>query len=179
MNKQSLSILGLFLVASGLLLFAGKTPESPGGVACTLEAKICPDGSAVGRTGPHCEFAACPAVATSTVVVVPPGTKTETGIVGTVILGPTCPVLRDPPDPKCADKPYAAKLVAVATDGKVVSSFSADSAGAFKVLLPPGTYEIRGEASANILPRCASSQPIKVSLGAITQAPVFCDTGIR
>lgn len=33
-------------------------PEGP--VACTMEAKICPDGSAVGRTGPNCEFAACP-----------------------------------------------------------------------------------------------------------------------
>ncbi len=30
------------------------------GVACTDEAKICPDGSAVGRTGPNCSFAACP-----------------------------------------------------------------------------------------------------------------------
>jgi len=29
-------------------------------VACTEEAKICPDGSLVGRTGPNCEFAACP-----------------------------------------------------------------------------------------------------------------------
>lgn len=29
-------------------------------VACTLEAKQCPDGSYVGRTGPNCEFAACP-----------------------------------------------------------------------------------------------------------------------
>jgi hypothetical protein len=28
--------------------------------ACTLEAKICPDGSSVGRTGPNCEFAQCP-----------------------------------------------------------------------------------------------------------------------
>lgn len=27
---------------------------------CTQEAKLCPDGSAVGRTGPNCEFAACP-----------------------------------------------------------------------------------------------------------------------
>jgi hypothetical protein len=34
--------------------------ETPGGRACTLEAKICPDGSAVGRTGPNCEFAPCP-----------------------------------------------------------------------------------------------------------------------
>ncbi len=30
--------------------------------ACTEEAKICPDGSAVGRTGPNCEFAPCPGV---------------------------------------------------------------------------------------------------------------------
>jgi hypothetical protein len=28
--------------------------------ACTREAKICPDGSTVGREGPNCEFAACP-----------------------------------------------------------------------------------------------------------------------
>lgn len=28
--------------------------------ACTADAKLCPDGSAVGRTGPNCEFAACP-----------------------------------------------------------------------------------------------------------------------
>jgi hypothetical protein len=32
-----------------------------GGVACTLEAKICPDGTSVGRVGPNCAFAACPA----------------------------------------------------------------------------------------------------------------------
>jgi len=29
-------------------------------IACTLEAKVCPDGSAVGRTGPNCEFEPCP-----------------------------------------------------------------------------------------------------------------------
>lgn len=27
---------------------------------CTQEAKVCPDGSTVGRSGPKCEFAACP-----------------------------------------------------------------------------------------------------------------------
>lgn len=31
-------------------------------VACTAEAMLCPDGSYVGRSGPNCEFAACPAV---------------------------------------------------------------------------------------------------------------------
>jgi hypothetical protein len=32
---------------------------------CTLEAMLCPDGTSVGRTGPNCEFAECPAVAES------------------------------------------------------------------------------------------------------------------
>lgn len=32
----------------------------PGPVACTMDAKLCPDGTAVGRVGPSCEFAPCP-----------------------------------------------------------------------------------------------------------------------
>lgn len=28
--------------------------------ACTMDAKQCPDGSYVGRSGPQCEFAPCP-----------------------------------------------------------------------------------------------------------------------
>ncbi len=34
--------------------------EGPIYQACTEEAKLCPDGSAVGRIGPNCEFAPCP-----------------------------------------------------------------------------------------------------------------------
>jgi hypothetical protein len=44
-----------------------KKEEHPGiedqdgdGVVCTQEVKECPDGSYVGRTGPRCDFAACP-----------------------------------------------------------------------------------------------------------------------
>lgn len=29
-------------------------------VFCTMEAKLCPDGTGVGRSGPNCEFAPCP-----------------------------------------------------------------------------------------------------------------------
>lgn len=35
-------------------------------VACTMEAKMCSDGSYVGRQGPNCEFAECPIMPTST-----------------------------------------------------------------------------------------------------------------
>lgn len=31
-------------------------------VECTMEAKLCPDGSYVGRSGPLCQFEACPEV---------------------------------------------------------------------------------------------------------------------
>jgi hypothetical protein len=44
------------------LLDGDTSTSSPGGtaVACTMDAKICPDGSAVGRIGPDCAFAPCP-----------------------------------------------------------------------------------------------------------------------
>ncbi|MEK7462726.1 MAG: hypothetical protein AAB618_04105 [Patescibacteria group bacterium] len=32
-------------------------------MACTMDAKLCADGSYVGRTGPNCEFTACPSEA--------------------------------------------------------------------------------------------------------------------
>ncbi len=32
----------------------------PRDVACTMDAKICPDGTAVGRKGPMCQFEECP-----------------------------------------------------------------------------------------------------------------------
>lgn len=56
----------LFLWVLVLLLLLGlsahwyKRYRNNNQTACTLEAKICPDGSSVGREGPQCEFAACP-----------------------------------------------------------------------------------------------------------------------
>ncbi|HAT73501.1 MAG TPA: hypothetical protein DCS08_00670 [Candidatus Moranbacteria bacterium] len=61
-------ILAIFLAGISFYLWRGiKTENSPlvnlpkknKIVACTEEAKICPDGSAVGRTAPNCEFAPC------------------------------------------------------------------------------------------------------------------------
>ena len=48
------------ILVFGLLLGFGciETQQPP--VACTMEAKMCPDGSYVGRAGPDCEFEACP-----------------------------------------------------------------------------------------------------------------------
>lgn len=53
---------------------------APGQVACTLDAKICPDGSSVGRSGPKCEFAQCPAFQ-PTVTPVPTDSEPGTTII--------------------------------------------------------------------------------------------------
>lgn len=39
---------------------APTTGSSVRPIACTMEARICPDGSSVGRSGPNCEFTPCP-----------------------------------------------------------------------------------------------------------------------
>jgi len=59
-NKKVLVvILVIVLLGGGMYFIWSKSLDRPGGVACTLEAKLCPDGSYVGRTGPNCEFSAC------------------------------------------------------------------------------------------------------------------------
>ena len=58
-----------FIIAIAVLLVLGagafalyKSPSPPEPVLCTQDAKLCPDGSYVGRVGPKCEFAKCPAM---------------------------------------------------------------------------------------------------------------------
>lgn len=42
------------------VLYVEEVPPEEEPVACTADAKLCPDGTAVGRSGPNCEFAPCP-----------------------------------------------------------------------------------------------------------------------
>jgi serpin B len=51
------AIAAVIAIAAVVLMTA---PRQGGIVGCTEEAKICPDGSAVGRVAPTCEFAPCP-----------------------------------------------------------------------------------------------------------------------
>lgn len=62
---RKIYIFGALLVAIGAAsaVWLGMGSKSAQPVACTMEAKLCPDGSAVGRTGPNCEFSKCPEVA--------------------------------------------------------------------------------------------------------------------
>lgn len=171
-------ILGIAVVILGAIVLSQNIsfPKvGPEPIACTMEAKMCPDGSAVGRSGPRCEFAACPDEKPTT----QPAPK-NTGISGNVLLGPMCPVMQIPPDPQCNDRSYETRLAVTTSDGAhVIKEFNSDAHGNFTVNLAPGAYTIRTAAAANILPYCASNDTIYVSTGTFTSTTVYCDTGIR
>jgi hypothetical protein len=72
-------IIGVVILAVVLGYFIGtrqtflKVEKLTGGTgrACTEEAKQCPDGSYVSRTGKNCEFAECPAINPPSIVPSP------------------------------------------------------------------------------------------------------------
>ncbi len=180
MNKHVaiIGVVALALVAS-LWAVNASVMQTPRGQACTTEAKLCPDGSAVGRTGPNCEFAECPAVATTTTSGGGSILPYNSGVRGTVSLGPTCPVMRNPPDPQCADKGYQTAVIVsrASSPSKTVASVRSDTDGTFEISLPPGDY-IVAAAGGQPLPRCA---PVDASVGptGYVTANISCDTGIR
>ena len=275
-----IGILVLAIVAA-LWMIQVRVAKAPiDGLMCTQDAKLCPDGSAVGRTGPRCEFAECPSAGSSsasttvtlaigasatihgtvigvldlvedsrcpadvqciqagtvrvrvsvdayelpftltlgqpqvvgdttiTLVSVVPAQKYakqtvqasdyrftfigvskkasspsgikpySSSVRGTVLLGPTCPVERIPPDPACAEKPYATAVVVYRTGSK--SPFvigNSDATGAFEFSLPPGSYTLSAKGGT-MLPRCNETN-VAVVPEEYTSVTISCDTGIR
>jgi hypothetical protein len=177
-------IIGVVVATVGISLWAIKTraPQAPAGRACSLVAKMCPDGSVVGRTGPNCEFAPCPTVATTTATSTAGGSggiiAYTSGVRGTVSLGPTCPVMRNPPDPQCADKPYATSIT-VYREGSTIPLLigNSNAAGAFSFSLAPGSYALSAGSGA-ALPRCAPMSVVVVP-DAYATTSISCDSGIR
>lgn len=61
MKSLALGVVVILVLGIGGFAFRHvvETTGGPQITACTAEAKLCPDGSAVGRVGPSCEFAPC------------------------------------------------------------------------------------------------------------------------
>lgn len=62
MKSLFFGIVLIILLGTGGFVYRNvmETTGGPMQKACTLEAKVCPDSSSVGRVAPSCEFAACP-----------------------------------------------------------------------------------------------------------------------
>jgi hypothetical protein len=103
--------------------------------------------------------------------------STNTGIRGTVLIGPRCPDPK-PPTRLCLE-PYSARLVIIDTQGDPVAEATSDANGRFELALPPGLYTIvPAPPGADPFP---SSEAIPVQVGEddYTQVEIRYDTGIR
>lgn len=101
--QQALRVLVIFFALVGVYA-TGKfaldrfpSEQSSNQKGCTMEAKVCPDGSAVGRSGPNCEFAPCPTMQPG-VPTVTPFTWSEPTITPLTSPEPTMTPPADVPD---------------------------------------------------------------------------------
>src|SRR4051812_32070190 len=62
MNLKLMFSALLLIIAIGIagFLYRSAKEHPTGPVACTTDAKVCPDGTGLGRTGPECTFPVCP-----------------------------------------------------------------------------------------------------------------------
>ncbi len=108
--------------------------------------------------------------------------STTSGLVqGIVLLSPTCPVVKNPPDPACAPKPYATSI-SISSDienpqNAVLQTITSDVSGAFTVSLPAGEYSFKAQGGS-VYPQCTEAL-VQVSAGGTATTTINCDTGIR
>src|SRR5271169_551088 len=63
-------------------------------------------------------------------------TSPEGTVEGSVMLGPTCPVERIPPDPACAPRPYQTRITVYQKNGTTVAAMGAPGEnGFYKIVL--------------------------------------------
>jgi hypothetical protein len=123
------------------------------------------EGMAVAAQGHASEKATDPADPTS-------------GIEGTILISPVCPVERNPPLPECAPRPYQATITVKTADGaREVTQFTSDKDGHFSVALDPGKY-LLAPSNGDPYPR-APSQVVRVEPHKFTPVTINYDSGMR
>ena len=133
-------------------------------VACTMEVKLCPDGSYIGRVAPKCEFAVCPDV--------------KTGLLkGKVTIGPLCPV---EPCPVTIPNPYTSRTIILQKQtGEFLPPIILQEDGSFETEIGVSTYTLSLSECSFL--GCNYSLPKTVIIEAdkTTEVGIDIDTGIR
>jgi hypothetical protein len=99
----------------------------------------------------------------------------HTGVKGTVMAGPTCPVERF--DQPCPPQPVEGTVTAIDSRNHIAATTSTDADGRYALDLVPGRYTLQ-VAVDGPLPSCPDTA-VTVTTGAPTTADIDCDTGIR
>jgi len=141
-------------------------------VACSMIAKLCPDGTAVGRVGPNCEFAPCPGENGIS--------RNDSIIEGKVSIGPICPVERPGMPCQASPEAYLSREIALySKDGKkLLQTIHFNQDGTYRFVVAAGTYILTapkvGIDNSKDLPKLVSVKP-----GETVEFDFSIDTGIR
>ena len=99
---------------------------------------------------------------------------------GIVTAGPVCPVVTEPPDPACEDRPVAgAEIVVRDASGETVATVRSGEDGTFSVAVQAGRYELVPQPVEGLMGTAAA---VEVAVGeGVPAEPVeiIYDTGIR
>ena len=101
----------------------------------------------------------------------------ESGIRGTVTIGPMCPVLQK--GVPCPDLPFSAKIVIEDEAGVEIASVVSGDDGMFQIELDPGSYVLVPESPNPGAPPMAQEQAAEVLEDGFTEVLVQYDSGIR
>ncbi len=147
-------------------------------VPCTLEARLCPDGSSVGRIPPSCDFAPCPAEADKAATVLQPPGK----ISGKVTVGPLCPI---EPCPVSMPNPYSSRQIVLepVDDGTGTAvpalHMRINPDGRFEGAAPAGVYRLTITDCQFLGCRHSLPKTVIVEADKVAEIDIDIDTGIR
>jgi hypothetical protein len=106
-----------------------------------------------------------------------PSSSGDSGISGTVLLGPTCPV--ETVESPCPDRPLADVEVQVLRAGDVVATVRSAGDGRFTVALDPGHNEVQAVVAQGGPGMPATPVDVTVPSGEFTDGSIPVDSGIR
>jgi hypothetical protein len=109
------------------------------------------------------------------------GNASDSGVRGTVMLGPLCPVeVAGPSATPCPDQPVNG-FVTASDDGGEVARVHTDVIGRFEMPLDPGTYTLVAvlDDSGGAGPPTPVPQTVVVREGSFTDVSLEVDSGIR
>ena len=105
-----------------------------------------------------------------------PKTAQDSGIAGTVLIGPMRPGIRGQPSP---DVPFAATIVVQDHNRRDVATLQSGKDGSFRIPLPPGNYWLNPMSPKPGAPPSASPVQVTVQLHRFTFVEIRYDTGLR
>ena len=104
----------------------------------------------------------------------------DQAITGVVTAGPVCPVVTEPPDPACEDRPVAgAEIVVRNASGETIARARTREDGTFSVPVVAGRYELVPQPVEGLLGTAAAIE-VTVEEGVPGEPiEISYDTGIR